>query len=168
MLRSRKFQIISGISSIIIVIILLIFLRKKQIIQPINFSHKKHTSQGIACEYCHEYYNNNTFAGIPGVKKCMECHESAVVENSSEEEKIRVFAKKNIEIPWQRLFYVPDDVYYSHQRHVGIAKLDCKTCHGNIAISNHPFYFRKKIKMDFCIDCHKTRHVTIDCISCHR
>src|SRR5690349_220674 len=43
--------------------------------QPVPFSHKHHvTDDGIDCRYCHTSVENSSFAGIPSVKICMNCH----------------------------------------------------------------------------------------------
>jgi len=60
-------------------------------------------------------------------------------------------------------------VFYSHRRHVVVAKIPCETCHGAIArTSAPPARPLVKIRMKFCIGCHQRRNVTVDCIACHR
>src|SRR2546423_5977706 len=43
--------------------------------QPVPFSHKHHVSGiGIDFRYCHTSVEENSFAGIPPTKICMNCH----------------------------------------------------------------------------------------------
>jgi len=162
---------------IMLVIILLffstgiLFLKAKitEIDQPILFNHKKHIEEAdLDCNDCHLYYQKYDFSGKPGIDICLSCHEEALTE-SPEEEKIREYAKEGKDIDWKRIYILPNDVHYSHRRHVVSGKLECKVCHGNIAQSEEPPKRPKiKISMGKCINCHKERNVTTDCISCHK
>jgi hypothetical protein len=136
--------------------------------QPIEFSHKKHTEQDIECEACHIYVKEQIFAGIPNVETCLECHSEPITE-SKEEEKIREYHKKNKKIPWIKINNLPPHVYFSHRRHVAIAKLECKICHGNMGeLVKPPNKPLVTLKMGDCIDCHKRKKAKIDCIYCHK
>jgi hypothetical protein len=60
-------------------------------------------------------------------------------------------------------------VYFSHRRHVGIGKLECGACHGDIAVSQHPpSRALVRITMEFCLDCHRAKGQSLDCVACHR
>lgn len=136
--------------------------------QPIAFNHKKHVDQGLPCTTCHEYVEEERFAGIPKVEVCLGCHETPITE-SLEEEKIRQHAEQGEEIGWKQIYQVPDHVYFSHRRHVTIAGLECAQCHGAIAESEQP-PLRVAItpSMETCMNCHTTQKVTNDCNACHR
>lgn len=72
-------------------------------------------------------------------------------------------------VPWRRLYDVPDDVYYSHRRHVTVAQLECVECHGEIGTSTSPPTGPlNDLTMEFCIDCHEKQNASTDCIACHR
>ena len=135
--------------------------------QPIAFNHKKHVDQGLECDACHKYYKTQSFSGMPDISVCLECHKEPVTK-SPEEEKIRQFAKRGEEIPWRRIYGEPDHVFYSHQVHVVLAKIECKTCHGSIAQSEkppiRPFV---DMTMGWCMRCHKEKKVSNDCLTCH-
>ncbi len=136
--------------------------------QPIEFNHKKHVDQEIECDFCHMYVKTQTFAGIPKIEVCLECHSEPITQ-SKEEEKIREYHKKGKDIPWIKVTNLPDHVYFSHRRHVAIAKLKCERCHGDMGKMVKPL--KKplvRLKMGDCIDCHKKRHAKIDCIYCHK
>jgi hypothetical protein len=135
--------------------------------QPIAFNHKKHTEQGLGCDTCHKYYKTQTFSGMPDIAACLECHKEAITQ-SPEEEKIRQFAKRGEAIPWKQIYHEPDHVFYSHRRHVVLAKIECQTCHGGIAQSEKPpakpFV---RMTMGWCMNCHGKNKVTNDCLACH-
>ena len=139
--------------------------------QPIEFSHKKHKDQGVECETCHIYIREQSFAGIPKLETCLDCHESALTK-SAEEEKIRSFAKKGMRLEWERVYRLPQHVYFSHRRHVVLANLECKDCHGPIDdTTKPPLKPLKTLMMNDCIDCHKKSkvgNVSTDCIDCHK
>jgi hypothetical protein len=47
--------------------------------------------------------------------------------------------------------------------------IKCEVCHGPIAETvTPPPAPLNEIAMEFCINCHKQEHVTVDCIACHR
>src|SRR3972149_7624800 len=90
-------------------------LAKPKITQPIKFNHKHHVKEvGLECSTCHIYYETERFSGLPTLDICMGCHEEKVTDKA-EEEKIRATAKAGSELHWNRIYNVPDHVYYSHQ-----------------------------------------------------
>ena len=133
--------------------------------QPLQFNHQAH--KDIDCSGCHEGVTQAASAGLPKLEVCMTCHETAVTK-SPEEEKIRTFARQRKEPEWQRLFKQPSHVFYSHRRHVEMAKLDCRECHGNIGESTTPPQAVRNLSMSGCISCHHDKGVQADCIDCHR
>lgn len=135
--------------------------------QPIAFSHKKHTAQGLSCDTCHVHFKTQTFSGMPRLETCLECHKESITK-SPEEEKIRDYQKRNEEIRWKRLYVQPDHVFFSHRRHVVLGKVECETCHGPIGESEKPPTRPwVKMTMKWCMDCHSKQRVTNDCLACH-
>jgi hypothetical protein len=102
----------------------------------------------------------------------MECHdpkEPLTDPVSLEEKKLFEYFKKDKEIPWIRIYRVPDFVYFSHRRHVVHGKLDCKVCHADMTKREKPLSYELiKISMKNCIACHKKSKVNHDCVTCHR
>ena len=136
--------------------------------QPIAFNHAKHIATGLECINCHEGARTQEHATVPPLATCMTCHESAV-GNNPEEAKIRAFAAVGREIPWRPVTHVPTHVYFSHRRHVTIAKLECTTCHGSMEkLSAPPLAPAKRLDMNACIACHQTKQARTDCNDCHR
>lgn len=136
--------------------------------QPIQFNHAKHIAQQLTCSFCHSYVEDQAFAGLPKLETCMLCH-SAPQGESAEEEKVRQFGEKGKPIPWRRLYRTPGHTFFSHRRHVAVAKIECQTCHGAIAQATAP-PARPAVtqSMAWCIACHQKRQASVDCNSCHR
>ncbi|UCE06752.1 MAG: cytochrome C, partial [bacterium] len=62
-----------------------------------------------------------------------------------------------------------DDVYFSHQRYVTIARLECEKCHGSIAeLTTPPKRPAANLSMEFCMDCHEQTKADNDCFACHK
>lgn len=137
--------------------------------QPIQFNHRKHVQElEIECATCHEYYATGESSGLPGLGTCLGCHEEPITE-SEEEQKLLKLAASSPRAEFRKLFRLPDDVYYSHRRHVTVAGLECETCHGEVATTTAPPPRPLvRITMETCIACHAERNVSNDCTHCHR
>jgi hypothetical protein len=143
------------------------WLQTEAITQPIKFNHLKHQEQNLRCLDCHKYSREYKFAGLPNIETCSECHQDKLTE-SQEEEKLIKFIQANSIIPWNRIYQIPDHVYYSHAEHVGLANLECQNCHGNIGESKTPPKRPwVKFSMKFCMGCHKKQKASLDCLACH-
>ncbi len=138
---------------------------REEIQQPIQFNHLAH--QDLECQGCHESVETESFASLPPIDTCMLCHETPLTE-SPEEEKIRTLASEGKPIEWQQLFRQPAHVFYSHRRHVGIARLECRQCHGDIGESTQPPVRVQNLTMDACISCHEQNQLEAGCVDCHR
>ena len=176
--------------------------------QPINFSHAVHMNpekvDGVEgeteiekCIFCHGFYDDGTFVGVPKLEKCMECHddpESPLGETPEEKKFMEEYVAKEKGIPWLHYYRQPDNVYFSHIAHVKMGNLDCRTCHGDHA-KNHelPLYKKNRLtgysiniwgkniagykintwdrmKMDDCAECHteKGKEENNACFVCHK
>lgn len=138
------------------------------VVQPIDFGHQKHLAMKLPCSLCHKFYTARQASGRPGVATCAICH-AATAPKSPEMAKLRRYIDQKKEIPWRRVYTVPEHVFYSHRTHVVDAKLECAACHG--AIERQASVLTKPLKllsMDTCIDCHRARKVTTDCNACHK
>ena len=136
--------------------------------QPIEFNHRKHVVDlGISCDTCHSGYEKETFSGLPKAEDCTACHAEA--QGTSEKERLLVDKLKRGEpLEWRRLFGQPAHVFYSHRRHVKVAKLDCAACHGTFAETTSPPRRVHKLAMSDCIGCHRKSNVSVACTTCHR
>jgi len=143
-------------------------IKNPPVYQPIKYSHKLHIENGLECADCHANAYKGEKATLPSIETCLECHEESLT-GSPEEEKIRLYAREKGEIPWRRILYLGDHVYFSHFRHVTLGKIDCINCHGDMAkMEVPPEKPLKKMGMGECIRCHKERKITDDCNACHR
>ena len=137
--------------------------------QPIAFSHKTMVSLGIDCQFCHADARRSEAAGMPSVEKCMGCHKVVDPTNPIIEQ-VAAYWEKGQPIPWVRVNQLPRFVYFSHEVHVTVAKLDCATCHGDVADEDiaQPI---PNLNMGWCLHCHEqqanAKQLT-DCVICHQ
>lgn len=140
----------------------------RAIVQPIAFNHAKHLEQGVECFGCHATVRTSAIAGKPRIETCMLCHETPLGQ-TAEEEKVREYAARKEEIPWRRLYRLPEHVFFPHEVHVVSAQIECKTCHGAIAESSAPPRTALvTFTMNDCLACHRSMKASTDCIACHR
>ena len=135
--------------------------------QPFPFPHNTHVAQKIMCtEYCHESVVKGPIAGLPSVKTCMICHESIAVDRPLIKT-VADYARRGIDFSWQRVYgYAAEShVRFNHAPHIR-AKVDCATCHGNIA-QQTVAQRNVELNMGVCVDCHKRTPAPNECITCH-
>jgi uncharacterized paraquat-inducible protein A len=154
---------------LLLAIIGFVTLRGENITQPIQYNHKKHVEDaGLSCQDCHQYVDKLASAGLPRTRACLECHNEPLTEGAEEKKFLELAANGN-EINWQPVYKMPTDVYFSHQRHVTIAEIDCENCHGNMAESTSPPKRPAvKLSMKYCMKCHEKMKADNDCLACHR
>ena len=140
-------------------------------LQPIQFPHNVHAGQlQMDCQYCHFSAERSVDAGIPPVATCMGCHTMvAGSQNPGEIETLRGFATRAEQIPWVRIYKVPDHVHFPHMRHVN-AGVACQTCHGQVQEmtvieERDPAWGGDN--MGWCVSCHVENDVSRDCTVCH-
>jgi len=162
--------------------------------QPLQFSHKVHTGEkvGLACEDCHSFRVDGTFAGIPNLDKCAGCHSAQVTDSPEEKKLVDEYVSKNNPIPWLVYARQPQNAYFAHVQHVKLAAIPCERCHGPHGSSDRlPPFERNRIsgysraiwgpnisgfkshewegmKMDDCSRCHTERSVKESCLDCHK
>ena len=136
--------------------------------QPIAFNHRIHVEDvGLECIDCHEFYESETFSGLPEAETCVMCHEEAQTESSEEAKLVRILTQGQ-PLEWQSLFQQPSHVFYSHSRHVAVAGMECDVCHGPFATAEAPPEQADLLTMDDCLDCHQESNASTDCTACHR
>ncbi len=142
----------------------LLLLPPTPLAQPVAFNHAKHG--GMACSVCHRGAEGAARAGIPQADTCLQCHAAAPVAQAQGPWDA---AAKGARFPWVRVTRVPEHVYFSHRRHVGLARLDCKSCHANVgARTAPPGRAPARLDMDSCLACHQREGASQDCAACHR
>jgi hypothetical protein len=132
--------------------------------QGMSFNHQRHA--GMACSACHRGVESSAQAGLPTVAICQNCH--ATAPNASAEDWWEAVSRGGPE-RWRQLTTVPPHVMFSHRRHVGIARLACASCHGEVGSRTAPpGRALVKVEMSSCVSCHSREGASEDCASCHR
>ncbi|MBI3924797.1 MAG: cytochrome c3 family protein [Armatimonadetes bacterium] len=144
-------------------------LRGPSVVQPVQFNHKYHVEEmELECVDCHTRVTTQAQSGRPGIDTCADCHDTTE-DVSPEAAKVAGYVERGEEIPWQRLYGLPDHVFYSHRRHVVAAELDCKECHGPMGtLEAPPPRAPTQITMEFCIGCHTKKGASTSCNACHK
>ena len=121
--------------------------------QPVQFDHRHHTKdEGIDCRYCHNTVDRSPSAGIPQTQLCLNCH-SQVWNKSPILEPIRESFIKNIPIKWNRVYQVPEFVYFNHSIHVNKG-VGCISCHGKVG-EMAAIEKATPLTMSWCLECHR-------------
>jgi hypothetical protein len=121
--------------------------------QPVPFSHKHHVKElGIDCRYCHNTVETSAVASVPPTHTCMSCH-SQVWTNSPLLEPIRQSYLNGTPVKWNKVYDLPDFVYFNHSIHVQKG-IGCDTCHGPVHEMNIT-YKAQPLSMAWCLDCHR-------------
>ncbi len=156
------------------------------------FSHNIHVEiNGIDCKYCHNSVTESKHAGIPTVNVCMNCHKGIPKSGLSDEGKQsmdKVYAAagfneanlsytgKSHPLVWNRVYVLPDHVYFNHSQHVTVGGLECANCHGEVEkmttarlipvkealpVDDNPDNQLTKptLTMGWCIECHRKKTV---------
>jgi hypothetical protein len=121
--------------------------------QPVPFSHKHHVGDdGIDCRYCHTSVETSAYAGYPATGICMNCH-TQIWAQSPALTPVRESFLSGRPIVWNRVYDLPDFVYFDHSVHVQKG-FGCETCHGRV--DQMPVLAKAAtLQMDWCLDCHR-------------
>lgn len=133
--------------------------------QPLPYSHKLHVGLGLKCRECHTIPDPGDFATYPPESKCATCH-AAIKTDSPHIQKLMAAAEAGKPIEWNRVYQVPEYVYFSHAVHVIDAEFECAECHGDVA-SREVLFQEKPISMYSCMGCHTKHDAPNDCELCH-
>ncbi len=142
----------------------------------VAFSHRAHAGDcKIPCLACHVFATQSPVAGIPSGRKCMGCHKFVAKEKLG----VRILAarvKAEQPLRWERVFVVPDFIYFSHRAHLRIEakadckdceKVECKDCHGDVA-SQKVVRQETPFTMGMCLGCHEKKRAPRGCTVCHK
>lgn len=162
---------IFGYFTLFIVLILLLGFRwhkqRKAPDQPIAFSHQIHVGRlNMECLFCHETADKSYYAGVPSVKKCMDCHATTATDKP-EVQKLAKYWEDEEPIPWNRVhrIRIRNHVYFSHERHVK-KDIACEECHGEVK-AMEKVRAVSSLKMGWCVSCHEKEEAPTDCLICH-
>lgn len=145
---------------------------------PIAFNHALHLAldidgKNLACTDCHAGAERAEHAGLPALRECLRCHVKPQLGDrdapNPREARVRELAAVK-EFRWTQVTRNPGHVYAPHRAHVGIAKLACAECHGDVtswrAPPTHPI--ERLTRMSECISCHRQWGAPTTCGTCHR
>ena len=134
--------------------------------QPFPFSHQIHLEKELVCTDCHETVERGPRASIPGVNTCMICH-SQIATDRPLIQQIAQMQEKGLNFAWQRVYDYPRSAHvrFEHAPHIR-AGVNCSTCHGD---QKQQTVARRMVNMDmaFCINCHREKQASNDCLTCH-
>jgi Cytochrome c7 and related cytochrome c len=121
--------------------------------QPIEFDHRHHVrDDGIDCLYCHSSAERSESAGVPPTEVCMGCH-NQIWNDSVLIEPIRRSYFGDRPIAWNRVYALPEHVFFNHAVHVDNG-VGCVTCHGRVDLMAR-VYKVPPLTMQWCLDCHR-------------
>ena len=121
--------------------------------QPVPFDHRHHVvDDGIDCRFCHTTVERSPTAGMPSTEICMGCH-SQIWNDSPLLEPVRRSFFEGRPIPWQRVYRLPDFVFFNHAVHVANG-IGCESCHGRVDRMPR-IYQVVPLTMGWCLDCHR-------------
>jgi Cytochrome c7 and related cytochrome c/Class III cytochrome C family len=132
--------------------------------QPIAYSHKQHLALAMACKDCHVNPDLPDEMSLPASSKCMTCH-VAIKKDSPAIQKLAAFDRDKKDIPWVRVYKLPDFVFFSHKMHLD-AGAKCEECHGQVGQQDRLFR-EGDLSMAGCMSCHRERNAAMGCESCH-
>lgn len=145
--------------------------------QPIAFDHTLHAGKdnlSINCQYCHSSAEKSKHAGIPSANVCMNCHK-AVSEGpkTGATEIAKIYAAVGWDpetmtytgheqpLVWNKVHNLPDHVFFSHQQHVAVGKLECQKCHGPVDTEMDQVEQWAPLTMSWCLQCHNETEVKV-------
>lgn len=133
------------------------------------FTHRPHMQKGgLSCLFCHGQARRGPAADLPPLELCAGCHRWLSTQTEATKAVVAAF-DAGTEVSWGRVYTLPDFVYFTHQAHVVVAKLECASCHGDVAQMTLA-QKAKRLTMGFCMGCHQQqidpKRLT-DCDICH-
>ena len=136
--------------------------------QPIAFSHRAHAeAEDIPCVRCHQGVATQVKAGLPPVSSCVSCHRRVIPDHPEIAKLMDAFQARE-PIVWTKVNSMPVTamVHFRHDAHIR-AEIECSTCHGDVADMTIARRVINTADMGWCLDCHRAREASIDCLTCH-
>jgi len=137
--------------------------------QPIAFNHSVHAENDIACTRCHQGVETQAQAGLPAMATCATCHRREATDHPAVMAFMEQYANGNGEpMVWRKVNVMPTSamVHFKHSPHIR-AGVECASCHGDVTQMTVAQQVINTASMGWCLDCHKEREASIDCLTCH-
>ena len=139
---------------------------RSEVQQPFAFSHQIHLDKELACTDCHEGVERGPVAGLPSVNTCMICHSQIATEQPLIKS-LAGLQEKGLDLSWQRVYGFTREAHvrFEHAPHIRSGTA-CATCHGDL---KQQTVAGRVVDMDmaFCVNCHKQKQASNDCLTCH-
>jgi hypothetical protein len=139
---------------------------RPEVQQPVAFSHQLHLEKELVCTDCHEGVERGPVAGLPSVNTCMICH-SQIATDRPIIQSLTAMQEKGLDLTWPRVYGYARGAHvrFEHAPHIR-SGVECSTCHGDM---KQQTVARRVVEMDmaFCVNCHKTKQASNDCLTCH-
>ncbi|HUP25746.1 MAG TPA: cytochrome c3 family protein [Thermoanaerobaculia bacterium] len=136
--------------------------------QPIAFVHSVHVVQEeLECTRCHRGAAEQKRAGLPPMFVCVACHRHAIPDHPEVAKLLEAYDAKQ-PILWRKVNVMPESamVQFHHGAHAR-AEVACTECHGDVPTMTVAAPVRQVADMSWCVDCHREREASVDCIACH-
>jgi c(7)-type cytochrome triheme protein len=139
-------------------------LEKSAKASQMKFSHKFHIeTAGIECASCHPNAATSKLSSdglASSHDACQSCHEEELTStcnycHTEEADKISPSVA------------APRDVIFSHQQHLAMKDVDCKTCHAGVDEAEDVSMVALPA-MTGCMTCHNEQKATSTCEACHK
>jgi len=142
---------------------------------PLRFSHKKHVKElGASCTTCHDRARSSQNSGdslLPKGTRCDGCHgtnhRASASVTTDEPRPMGQCSFCHVGYDPARPNWAPrvrlpkPNLRFSHQKHVGTAKLPCERCHGRV--EELELATRDQLpRMKGCIGCHELGSSSVD------
>jgi hypothetical protein len=131
-------------------------------INELKFSHKYHVlEEELDCETCHQSVNQSVTGNdnlLPSMETCQDCHDTEDDNNCN-------MCHSDIDNPRVVSRIETYNFKFNHQAHLN-SGFDCQDCHEAINQKNtvDPYLLPNMV---FCMDCHESKSVSLECSSCH-
>ncbi len=128
----------------------------------LKFSHKFHIVEaGVECVTCHPGTKTSAKSSdnlFPSHTECGTCHQEQI-DSTCGYCHVNPEAIESRTVPFRELIF-------SHQQHLGMTNVDCKTCQTDVDSSADASTLHLPV-MATCNSCHNDRKATNQCEACH-
>lgn len=132
-----------------------------------SFPHRVHVVDNqLACSMCHPSTRVADRPGMPPPELCAPCHDQ-FDPGKPADRRVGAFFDERGRYRTVAVSGRTDDVVFSHARHVDGSKLDCNTCHPDVATQDAVPLAPLATKRG-CMDCHARSNASNACETCHR
>jgi predicted CXXCH cytochrome family protein len=138
--------------------------------QPIAYNHSVHVQdEEMECTRCHLGAETQNRAGLPPMTVCAGCHRRQGADIPAVQAFMELYDGGQGEpLAWNKVNVIPESamVHFKHKPHAR-AGVGCESCHGDIGSMTVAQQVLNVANMGWCVDCHRERGASTDCLTCH-